>query len=457
MQAKNQTNLKKKNETNKRSSLYSGYAALLLLLLPLYFYGQEPKESLTDAGLNKIAEDYVRLGLAIGQYDGDFVDAYYGPDSLKPVGEKQSSFPKEHFLRAVNNLQARLTPYINKTDEDILSKRAKWINSQLIAFSRRIKMFSGEHTSFNQQAKELFAAVPPTYNEVYFRSLIAQLDHLLPGKGAVNARFQALANRFIIPKEKLDTIIKATIAESAKRTRQHYALPENEDFRLEYVTGKPWSGYNWYQGKYKSLIQFNTDITTQVERVIDIASHEGYPGHHVYNSLLEKYLYNDKGWIEISLYPLFSPQSLIAEGSANYGIEVAFPGHEKIGFAKECLLPLAGLDTSGLTAYLQALAIKGKLQHVRTEVTRRVIDGKMTGSEAMRWLMEYGLFNEQDAARSLSFSKKYQSYVINYTYGMDLVKHFIESKVNDEKDISKKWEAFKWVLTNELTAADLIQ
>jgi hypothetical protein len=34
--------------------------------------------------LNKYAAEYVRLGLTIGEYDKDFVDAYYGPDSLKP-------------------------------------------------------------------------------------------------------------------------------------------------------------------------------------------------------------------------------------------------------------------------------------------------------------------------------------------------------------------------------------
>ena len=186
-----------------------------------------------------------------------------------------------------------------------------------------------------------------------------------------------------------------------------------------------------------------------------MASHEGYPGHHVYNSLLENKLYKEKGWTEISLYPLFSPQSLIAEGTANYGIEVAFPGDEKINFLKERLMPLAGMDTTGLTAYFQALAIKGQLQHVRTEVTRRVIDGKMTDSEALRWLMDYGLYNEKDAARSLSFSKKYQSYVINYTYGMDLVKKYIESNVGNESNPTKQWTLFGWLLSNQVMPGDL--
>jgi len=68
----------------------------------------------------------------------------------------------------------------------------------------------------------------------------------------------------------------------------HVELPATERFTIEYVTGKSWSGYNWYQGDYKSLIQVNTDLPIYIDRAIDLACHEGYPGHHVYNVLLEK-------------------------------------------------------------------------------------------------------------------------------------------------------------------------
>ena len=84
---------------------------------------------------------------------------------------------------------------------------------------------------------------------------------------------------------------------------------------MEYVKDKSWSGYNWYQGNYQSLIQVNTDLPIFIDRAIDLACHEGYPGHHVYNALLEKHLVRDRGWVEFSVYPLFSPQSLIAEGT----------------------------------------------------------------------------------------------------------------------------------------------
>ena len=127
---------------------------------------------------------------------------------------------------------------------------------------------------------------------------------------------------------------------------QHVTLPADEHFTVEYVTNKSWSGYNWYQGDFRSLIQVNTDLPIYIDRAIDLACHEGYPGHHVYNALLEKHLVKDRGWIEFTVYPLFSPQSLIAEGTANYGIEVAFPGRERARVRADGALPAAGLDAS---------------------------------------------------------------------------------------------------------------
>src|ERR671938_340262 len=46
----------------------------------------------TAHGMNRIAESYVKLALAVGTHDADYVDAYYGPpewkaevDSAKPA------------------------------------------------------------------------------------------------------------------------------------------------------------------------------------------------------------------------------------------------------------------------------------------------------------------------------------------------------------------------------------
>ena len=430
---------------------------ILLISILAFTSCNVKKEVNSSVDLNHLAEKYVRLGLSIGEYDSDFVDAYYGPDSLKPATPKLSAFPKDSLLASVNGLINELKNFTTTDKNDTLSIRANWMTSQLIAFGRRIKIFSGETTSFENETKDLFGVTAPSHNESYFKDMVVKLDSALPGEGTIAERFQNMAKHFIIPKDKIDTVFRSAIAESRRRTLAHYTLPATENFSLEFLTNKPWSGYNWYKGNYQSLIQINTDLQIFIERAIDVASHESYPGHHVYNMLLEENLYRKRGWVEVSLYPLFSPQSLIAEGSANYGIEVAFPGKEKNKFAKDVLLPLAGLDTAGLDIYFNALALKGDLNFVRNEVARGLINKTMDEKEALRWLTEYGLSNEESALKSISFIKKYRSYVINYNYGQQLVKNYIESKGGTEKALDKRWELFGHLLSNEITPAELLK
>ncbi|RYU96943.1 hypothetical protein [Emticicia agri] len=420
---------------------------------------QEKNSQSDDAQLklNQLAEKYIRLGLTIGQYDADFVDAYYGPDSLKPQTQPKPKFPKDSLLATVNGLIGQLIEFNNTVTNDTLNKRAKWMSSQLIAYGRRINIYTQKYQAFDEESKDLFGAVAPSYSESHYQTLVAQLDSLLPGTGTINSRFEKLANEFIIPKAKIDTVFKTAIAEARKRTLAHYQLPANENFTLEYVTGKPWSGYNWYQGNYQSKIQISIDMPIFIERAIDLACHEGYPGHHVYNMLLEKNLYHDKGQVEISLYPLFSPQSLIAEGSANYGIEMAFPGTEKNKFVKEVLLPLAGLNTANTDLYFQALAIKGKLAYARNEVARGIINNTMSETDVAKWLTNYGLREKTLASKDINFIKKYRSYVINYNYGLDIVKDYIESNGGTPSNESKRWELFGWLLSNQVRPAELLK
>jgi len=405
-----------------------------------------------DTQLNALAVQYVRLGLAIGQYDKDFVDAYYGPDSLKPLNPASTVFPKDSFLMEVSMLSNELSSF-HANANDTLANRARWIDAQLKAFERRVKLFGGDSVSFEVECKELYGVTPPVFDSTHFKKIAQTLNDILPGKGPVNVRLQKLAKRFVIPPGKLDTVIQVAIAECRRRTQQHFKMPDNESFNLEFVTDKPWGGYNWYKGNYNSLIQINTDLDILIDKVIDVGSHESYPGHHVYNMLLEKNLYHDKGLIEISMYPLFSPQSFIAEGSANYGIALVFPGEEKVRVAREVLLPLAGVDTSGIALYFKALELTEQLNYVTNEVTRGLLNHTMNDAQALHWLKNFLLMDDDKAKKMQSFIRKNRSYVINYNYGKDLVKAYVEGQAGT--DLNKRWGAFGWLLSNQVLVSQL--
>jgi len=428
------------------------------LLAGVFLLSCKQESSGVSDSIDELARQYVRLALDIGRYDASFVDAYYGPDSLKPADVKKDAFPKDSFLMKVRHLKDALSQVIEKANNYSVRLRANWMNAQLTAFGRRIKIFSGEFADFDTESRELYGVAAPVFPESHFQALVSRLDSLLPGKGAIAERFQMLANRFIIPKNKLDTVFRAAIAECRKRTMEHYSIPANEDFKLEFVNDKPWGGYNWYKGNYQSIIQINTDLDIFIDRAIDVGSHESYPGHHVYNMLLEKNLYRDKGWVEISLYPLFSPQSLIAEGSANYGIDMVFPGTEsKVAFCEKVLLPLAGLDTTGISAYFRALDIRGQLNFAGNEVGRGILNKTMDSVSTMRWLKDYCLMNEETAKKRIRFIDVNRSYIINYNYGMELVKDYVEATGADATNPAKRWEVFGKLLSNPVLPSDLLK
>ena len=301
-----------------------------ILLSAVALGSWQPQMGKTDTtSMNALAERYVKTVLALGQHDKDYVDAYYGPPEWKRDADatKVSLDAIAAQGRAVRADLLRQAP-----GSDELSRlRHQYLDRQLASLDARIRILKGEKLSFDEESKALYDAVAPTHPASHFQQILDTLDKRFPGQGTLAARYDAWRRPFVIPREKLDAVFQTAIKACRDRTVKHVTLPANERFTVEYVTNKSWSGYNWYQGDFRSLIQVNTDLPIYIDRAIDLACHEGYPGHHVYNALLEKHLVRDRGWTEFTVYPLFSPQSLIAEGTANYGIEVAFTGRRASG------------------------------------------------------------------------------------------------------------------------------
>jgi len=286
------------------------------------------------------------------------------------------------------------------------------------------------------------------YPDAHFQAVLDRLGQRFPGSGSLVERYDAWRRAFVIPREKLDTVFTAAVGACRERTRQHVKLPAGEHFTVEYVTNKSWSGYNWYQGGFRSLIQVNTDLPIYIDRAIDLACHEGYPGHHVYNALLEQHLVKDRGWLEFTVYPLFSPQSLIAEGTANFGIEVAFPGRERVAYERDTLFPLAGLDASRAAEYYDVMALVDQLSYAGNEAARRYLNGQMDAAAATAWLERYALMPHDRAAQRVRFFDQYRSYVINYNYGKDLVRTFIESRGGTPDRPDRRWQEFETLLSS---------
>ena len=190
---------------------------------------------------------------------------------------------------------------------------------------------------------------------------------------------------------------------------------------------------------------------------MDLAAHEGYPGHHLYNVLLEQRLVKQRGWVEFAVYPLFSPQSLVAEGSANYGIDVAFPAGERLRYEKEVLFPLAGLDPGKAEAYERVRALVERLGYAGNEAARRYLDGKIDARAAAEWLTRYALMSQPRAEQRVRFFDTYRSYVINYNLGRDLVRRYVEGRGGTADRPERRWEVFEELLSSPRLPSDLVE
>ncbi len=395
-----------------------------------------------------VAERYVHLVLALGQHDPDYVDAFYGPAEWKTQAEKEKESLDAIGAEAVE-LTATLTkiPNAATSGDEMLKLRREYLQKQVAALAARVRMLKGEKLKFDDESRALYDAVAPTFPDSHFDQIIAQLEAKIPGKGPLWERYEMWRKPFVIPKEKLDTVFQLAIKECRARTLAHVALPPNESFAVEYVTNKPWGGYNWFKGNFHSVIQVNTDLPIYIDRAVDLAAHEGYPGHHVYNSLLEKNLVRDRGWLEFSVYALFSPQSLVAEGTANFGRDVAFPTKtERMKFEKEVLFPAAGIDASRADEYYAVQDLMKQLDYATNEAARRLINGEIDENAAQQWLQKYAVMEPARAQQRIKFIQRYRSYVINYNLGEDMVHHYIEKRTG--ADPEKRWSEFAKLLSS---------
>lgn len=420
-----------------------------ILLTIIFLFLLACQRGKTNMSFNSIAEKYVKTVLELGLYDEDFVDAYYGPDEWKNI-TKEDVFPYQKLTKRVLDMKNDIKNMLESNLSDDEQLRGKYLLKQTEAILARIEIINGNVLSFDEESKRLFDAVTPIYDENYFENKINDLDKLLPGKGDIRERFESYRNRFIIPDNKLETVFANAIEVVRERTKRFVkSMPKNESFTIEYVTNKPWGAYNWYKGNNFSLIQYNKDIKSFIERPLDLASHEGYPGHHVYNSLLETKLYKEKGWVEFSVYALFSPQSLIAEGTANYAISLLFTEEERLELEYSWYKDL-GFTKEEIKKYHQILSITSELDFAGNIAAKNYLEKSFSKEQAVDYMVRYLLMTKERAEKRLEFVDKYRSYVINYNVGTVLIDEYISKKVPDN-NLDKKWELFVEILSKPFT------
>jgi hypothetical protein len=435
--------------------------SLLVVVLITLSCGEkkdQKQQSDVELKMNNIAEGYVKLVLEVGKYDDNYVDAYYGPKDWKPK-EANLQIDSTTNAKLISNADSLLNELellseYNATELETL--RYRYLYKQLFAVKTKLIILSGSVLPFDLESRALYDITPAEVSEEELQMVLDELDKILSGKGDVTERITNFKKKYEIPKDKIATVFDAAIKECRSRTSKYIDLPAGEKFKTEYVEGKPWGAYNWYKGNLFSLIQIATDFPVYINSPVGLAAHEGYPGHHVYNILLEKNLVKDKGWIEYTVYPLYSPQSLIAEGTAVVGEELLFQPEERIKFEKEVLFPMAKLDTTNADLYYRVLALQKKLSGAGVFAARNYLNGDWTKEETVAWLQKFQLRTKERAEKYLSFIETYRSYVVTYNMGAIIIRDYLERNGGTEDNLAKRWEILNKLISTPQTPSGLL-
>lgn len=369
------------------------------------------------------ARAYVELAFGLEQHLPGYIDGYFGPEEWKREAKRP--------LEELEGEAAGLAVGVAELGD---SERQAFLAAQVRAMQTSIRLLKGEAVPYAEEVRELYDIDPVRVPESEFETAIDALGDLLPGSGTIAAREQALRAKLVVPHDKIKRMADIIVSELKKRTLAKFNLPENESFELELVSDKPWGGYNWYLGDYRSRIDINTDLPTYLVNLPNLIAHEVYPGHHTEHALKEKLLWREGGRLEHSILLINAPECVISEGIATWALEMVMSKEDLRVWLAEDLAPLVGVDSDAVKTMLDVMAAKNVLAGVSGNAALKLYEDGTSEADVLRYLEHYGLKNPEEAKKSLEFITypTSRSYAFTYTAGYDLLEPLLKSERADE-------------------------
>jgi hypothetical protein len=366
---------------------------------------------------DEIGRRYLSLALHLDRHFQGLVDAYFGPPELKAQAEAGDPRPLDAMASDARQLQQA----IEASDYD--PQRKDYLTLHTRAMQAIIGKLSGDVLSIEEEAAQYFDIAPEMVDESVLEEFRAQIDSLLPGKGALAGRVLNWDRRSELRVDRILPVCERVIEEARARTRALFDLPLGEEVSLSLVQHKPWKADNWFLGHGRSQIDLNCDLGVRIEDVVTGIPHETYPGHHTELAIKERLLWRGEGRAEHSLL-VTGPQAVVAEGLAVWAWEIIFEGGELVDFLRRVLYPLAGLPTEDVELDIAVMRAKesvlGAVDGNASLMLHR--DGR-TAEEVQQYLVHFGLLTPQRAAKALEFmlDPLWRAYTFNYAAGRKLL------------------------------------
>lgn len=390
------------------------------------------------------AQQFVTLALQLGMHDRKEVDAYFGPAEIDSRNDGKP--PSLAELRAsASKLLAdgeRNPPSPEQAD------RARALQEQIKHFDVLLQMLAaGTRMPFDEEAKRVYGIDVGAFDDASGApERVKQLDELLPGTGPVPFRIAKYRNQFVVPADKREKIFARAMDECRKRTLAHWPLPQDERLDVQFTrdVGAAW---HKYEGAHRSTLKVNPVAIAYLGQMIDVACHEGYPGHHAQFLMME----SDAGPgglpVELTVALMRSPANVLREGAANYGVDLAFPPKERLAFERDVLFPMAGFPVAEAERYAKVHHHITELALSALPILREYRDGVISFNTAT-FRLEREAFIASPAAL-LKFVDDLGAYSTGYTVARNAVRNHVESVARGGED---PWVVLRRVVAGPQTS-----
>jgi hypothetical protein len=374
-----------------------------------------------DTAAMDVVAEYLRLGLRFDRLEEGFVDAYTGDPALRREVDNEPQPQPQAMAARARELLAGLP------EAGLPADRVRFLAGQLAALEVSARKFAGDEVNFVDEVAAYFQVRPEPGDPDRYAAVHAELDRLLPGNGPLTERYAEFRKRDECPPDKLEPVVKAMHSALRDVVRSGYGLPELETVEFVVVTDKPWSGFNYYLGNYRSRVAVNADLPHRLAHLPHLVAHESYPGHHTEHCRKERGLVKAAGRLEHQIFLVNTPECLMAEGLADLGIAASVgPGWGP--WAEEIYADLGLAFDGELTERVQE-AVLG-LDTVRQDAALLLHDRRRSQDEVVAYLTRWLMTSEERARQSLRFLSHplWRAYTSTYVEGYRLLSGWLDAR-----------------------------
>ena len=379
----------------------------------------------------QLVREYLLLGLRFDRLVEGFVDAYTGDPALRRQVENEPAPDPAALAARARDLRGELAGI------DLAPERVRFLDAHLVALECSGRKLAGQDVGFVDEVEAYFQVRISRGEEDGYREAHRELDRLLPGDGSLGERLSAFRKRDEVPAEKLEPCVHALSSVLRDKARTVFGLPEQETVQYEVVTDKPWSGFNYYLGDYRSKVAINADLGHRMANLPHLIAHESYPGHHTEHCRKESGLVGKHGQTEQTIFLVNTPQCLMAEGLADLGL------HALVGAGwgpwTEEILGDFGLRMQGEEVERMESALGGLLS-VRQDAALMLHHHGADPDEVSAFLQRWLLVNEARAKQMLRFLSDplWRAYTTTYVEGYRLLRAWLDARPGGQ-DLAERY------------------